>query len=109
MGVASAGSARSPPGHGTPRPSPLQNTPKADSRIPPLSFSVFSGTRTSGRCTAKPGPRAHCKHDEHDFEAFEKHRFQTGESGDPVHERRLRPSRVAKLGRRALEDSLLIA
>src|SRR5262245_49198158 len=46
--------ARSSPGHGTPSPSPVQKTPKAESMTPTANLSVFSGTRSSGRCSAKP-------------------------------------------------------
>src|SRR5882762_3842425 len=46
--------ARSAPGQGTPRPSPVQNTPNEDSMMPTVNLSVFSGTRASGRRTAKP-------------------------------------------------------
>src|ERR1700704_7038039 len=46
--------ARSAPGQATPRPSPVQKTPNADSMTPTANLRVFSGTRASGRCTAKP-------------------------------------------------------
>ena len=36
-------------GHRRPAPSPTQNVPKADSSTPTKNFSVFSGTRASGR------------------------------------------------------------
>src|SRR5712671_1905346 len=48
--------ARSAPGHATPRPSPVQKRPNADSMTPTANLSVFSGTRASGRCTTKPTP-----------------------------------------------------
>src|SRR5262249_17673767 len=40
--------ATSSPGQGTSRPSPIQNTPNADSMTPTMNLSVFSGTRASG-------------------------------------------------------------
>ena len=46
--------ARSSPGQLTPRPSPVQNRPNADSSTPTANFSLFSGTRASGRCTTSP-------------------------------------------------------
>src|SRR6202042_2418699 len=46
--------AASPPGHPTPRLSPVQNRPKADSITPTANFSAFSGTRASGRWIAAP-------------------------------------------------------
>src|SRR6266436_3842531 len=46
--------AKSPPGQATPRPSPVQKTPNADSMTPTANLRVFSGTRDSGRCTIKP-------------------------------------------------------
>src|SRR3984893_13676367 len=46
---AKATMARSAPGHGIPRPSPIQNTPNADNITPTANLSVFSGTRVSGR------------------------------------------------------------
>src|SRR5882762_781850 len=52
--VANPRMARSSPGQGTPRPSPVQNTPNEDSMTPTVNLSVFSGTRASGRRTAKP-------------------------------------------------------
>src|SRR4029077_7504720 len=42
-------SARSCPGRPSPSPSPVQNTPNADSMTPTPNFRVFSGTRDSGR------------------------------------------------------------
>src|SRR6266850_1304993 len=46
--------ARSAPGQATPRPSPVQNTPKADSMTPTANLSVFSDTRASGRRSTSP-------------------------------------------------------
>src|SRR5882757_8269988 len=46
--------AKSAPGQATPSPSPVQNTPNADSMTPTANLSVFSGTRASGRCTTRP-------------------------------------------------------
>src|SRR5882762_5650022 len=46
--------ARSAPGQATPRPSPVQNTPKAESMTPTASLSVFSGTRARGRRSMSP-------------------------------------------------------
>src|SRR5262249_35552482 len=41
----------SPPGHATPAPSPLQNTPNDVSMTPTPNFNEFSGTRESGAWT----------------------------------------------------------
>src|SRR5438309_1543538 len=129
MSAASAGSARSPPGHGTPRPSPLQNTPKADSNIPTASFRVFSGTRTSGRCTAKPiattsaqaasAPRLAARRSPCPVPTASTMNTTSRPSrstplkhasGDPVHAHQRPVSQAAaELRRRALEDPLLIA
>src|SRR5205085_1331850 len=54
--AANATMARSEPGQATPRPSPVQNTPNADSMTPTANLRVFSGTRASGRRTANPTP-----------------------------------------------------
>src|SRR5689334_20062455 len=40
--------ARSCPGQSSPKPSPTQNTPKADRTTPTANFSMFSGTRAKG-------------------------------------------------------------
>src|SRR3984893_1098061 len=48
--------ARSAPGQDTPRPSPVQKMPNAESMTPTANLSVFSGTRATGRCTTKPTP-----------------------------------------------------
>src|ERR1017187_4779361 len=41
-------------GHARPAPSPTQNVPTAESSTPSRNFSVFSGTRASGRCSTRP-------------------------------------------------------
>src|SRR5689334_13946105 len=50
----SASADQSAPGQATPRPSPAQKVPKPHSSTPTASLSVFSGTRASGRCSARP-------------------------------------------------------
>src|SRR5216683_8408670 len=55
--AAKTNSARSCPGQSIPKPSPVQNTPKADSITPTPNFKVFSGTRESGRWTIAPTRR----------------------------------------------------
>src|SRR6516164_3054695 len=45
--AAKTGIAKSSPGHGTLSPSPIQNTPNAESTTPTANLSVFSGTRVS--------------------------------------------------------------
>src|SRR5439155_1758552 len=45
--------ARSPPGQGMPNPSTIQNVPKLARRTPTVNFNVFSGTRASGRRSAR--------------------------------------------------------
>src|SRR6202034_9310 len=52
--AANARIAASPPGQSTPRLSPVQNRPKAESITPTANLSAFSGTRASGRWTAAP-------------------------------------------------------
>src|SRR6266566_8303005 len=61
--AAKTNSARSCPGQSSPNPSPVQNTPKADSITPTPNFRMFSGTRDSGRWTIAPISRtsAHAK------------------------------------------------
>src|SRR6266480_5275617 len=46
--------ARSAPGQATPRPSPVQKTPKAESMTPTVNLRAFSGTRARGRCRTNP-------------------------------------------------------
>src|SRR6267154_1941827 len=46
--------AKSAPGQGTPRPSPVQKTPNADSMTPTANLSAFSGIRAKGRRTMRP-------------------------------------------------------
>src|SRR4051794_12098045 len=50
----SANADQSAPGQVTPRPSPAQKVPKPHSSTPTANFSAFSGTRASGRCSARP-------------------------------------------------------
>src|SRR6266513_2915119 len=50
-------SAKSCPGQAMPSPSPVQNTPKADSMTPTPNLRAFSGTRDSGRWTSAPAAR----------------------------------------------------
>src|SRR5215469_756049 len=52
--AAKTAKARSWPGQAMPSPSPVQNTPKADSIVPTPNFRVFSGTFASGLWMAMP-------------------------------------------------------
>ena len=74
---------------------------------PTANLSVFSGTRASGRCTARPttanaetrryragaggnehsATGTHRNHDEHHFKSFEKDRLEGRDSRDPVEPR----------------------
>ena len=49
-----ASSAASPPGQSAPAPSAPQNIPYDVSITPTANFIVFSGTRASGACSARP-------------------------------------------------------
>ncbi len=81
-------------------PSPVQNTPKAESIMPTPNFRVFSGTRASGpvyddpsSTTArqaasapaqrekKPPARSHRDNNENDFQSFQHHGLKCGDAG----------------------------
>src|SRR6516165_4137860 len=55
--AANSSNAKSCPGQATPSPSPVQNTPKADSMTPTPNLRVFSGTRDNGRWMMAPAAR----------------------------------------------------